>query len=118
MTFEDFIFLLETYGKVEERCNKFNSLVEDALNLPLSKDHYNADSSSMLVFPIEAISDIIIHFIVSMGESEDGAAWFLYDGLDQIRTFQKTEIEVNGKTIEIKSIKDYYDYLESLKNGK
>ena len=53
-----------------------------------------------------------------MGESEDGAAWFLYDGLDQIKEFGKTEIEVDGKTIELESIKDYYDYLESLKNGK
>ena len=118
MTFEDFEFLLKTYAEVEARCNKFNDLFDQAINSPLNNDHSPADGYSMLIFPMDAVSSIIFHFITSMGESEDGAAWFLYDGLDQIKEFGKTEIEVDGKTIELESIKDYYDYLESLKNGK
>lgn len=48
-------------------------------------------------------------------EWEEGAEWFIYDGLSQINR-GGTEIEENDKTYTIKSLKDYYDYLISLKS--
>ena len=115
MTLDEFKYLLEMYEKVTARCDKFNNLLENALNFPLEENHYVSDSFSMLVFPIQAVSNIIIQFLVNMGESKDGAEWFMYEGLDQIKC-GGTELEVNKKKYNINSIEDYYNFLKDIKN--
>jgi len=97
-TFEELINLLESSY---EECHNFNKSLESILG---------DDSVSMYYKPHDMICDTIQKILELNGESHEGAEWFVYDGLEQIRK-GGTEIEENGKTYKINTIKDYYDFL-------
>jgi hypothetical protein len=73
-----------------------------------------SDTSSMYYAPLNIVENYIMEILqTELGESEEGAEWFIYEGLPQIKR-GGTSIEENGKIWDIKNIKDYYDYLVSL----
>lgn len=103
-TFKESINLLNT---LQVTLNNFNRELEKILG---------SDTSSMYYTPLHITEMYIINMLqIEFGESEEGAEWFIYEGLPQIEN-GGTEIEDDGKKWNIKSIKDYYDYLISLKN--
>ena len=100
--FKDMINLMNTVG-VE--LDNFNRGMERVLG---------SDSSSMYYAPFNIVENYIISTLqTELGESKEGAEWFIYEGLPQIKR-GGTSIEENGKIWDIKNIKDYYDYLVSL----
>ena len=102
--FKDMINLMNT---VSVELDNFNRGMERILG---------SDTSSMYYVPLNIVENYIISTLqTELGESKEGAEWFIYDGLSQINR-GGTEIEENGKTYTIKSLKDYYDYLISLNN--
>lgn len=102
--FKDMINLMNTVG-VE--LDNFNRGMERVLG---------SDTSSMYYAPLNIVENYIISTLqTELGESKEGAEWFIYNGLAQINR-GGTEIGENGKTYTIKSLKDYYDYLISLNN--
>lgn len=115
MTFESFKSVINTYKQLKKRCDEFDKTLEDALNLPLREGNYPSDSTSYLVFPMEALEEVITEILVDEGETRPGAEWFFCDGLEAMET-RGTEID----DIKISSLEDYYNYLHSLgdHNGK
>ena len=100
--FKDMINLMNTVG-VE--LDNFNRGMERILG---------PDTSSMYYAPLNIVENYIMEILqTELGESKEGAEWFIYDGLPQING-GGTSIEENGKIWDIKNIKDYYDYLVSL----
>lgn len=101
-TFKEMINMLQTVG-VE--LDNFNRGIERILG---------EDCTSMYYAPLNIIENSIMNILENeFNESKEGAEWFVYEGLSQIKK-GGTSIEENGKIWNIKTIKDYYDYLVSL----
>ena len=101
-TFEKTIKLLDDIG-----------LEQDNFNDGLQKV-FGADSYMMYYVPLSIVDNYVIDFLqTEFNETKEGAEWFIYEGLSQIKR-GGTSIEENGKIWNIKTIKDYYDYLISL----
>lgn len=101
-TFEKTIKLLDD---ISLELDNFNDGLQKMLGM---------DSCSMYYTPSSIVDNYVIDFLqTEFGESKDGAEWFVYEGLPQIKR-GGTSIEENGKIWDIKTIKDYYDYLISL----
>lgn len=95
--------IIETSSKLDE----FNEGLDNILG---------CDTRSMYYKPLEIVENFVINVLQNeFNESKEGAEWFVYEGLRQIMK-DGTEIEDNGKKWSIKSTKDYYEYLVSLKN--
>lgn len=102
-TFEEMCNLLK---RTDDELDKFNKGMHDVLG---------SDSCSMYDKPLTLIEEfVIIALCNEFNESKEGAEWFVYEGIPQIK-HGGTEIEDNGKKWSIKSTKDYYEYLVSLK---
>lgn len=101
-TFEKTIKLLDDIG-----------LELDNFNDGLRKV-FGVDSCTMYYVPSSIVDDYVIDFLqTEFNETKEGAEWFVYEGYSQIKN-GGTSIEENGKICNIKTIKDYYDYLISL----
>ena len=101
-TFEKIIKLLDDIGL---EVDNFNDGLEKVLG---------SDSCCMYYEPCEIVKNSIIEILqIEFNETKEGAEWFIYEGLSQIKRGE-TSIEENGKIWNIKNIKDYYDYLVSL----
>lgn len=106
---ESFLNMCETLEKIEQFCDGFNESMEKTLNKSWDPK-YDGDSRVMMLWPLEAIDELLINLICTeTNESKEGASWFVYEGMDQIK---------NGSTmiddIEIKSYEDYYNYIIAL----
>lgn len=102
-----------------ETFEKTIKLLDD---ISLELDNFNdglrkvlgVDSCAMYYVPSFIVDNYVIDFLqTELGESKEGAEWFVYDGLFQIK-HGGTSIEENGKIWNIETIKDYYNYLISL----
>ena len=103
--YESFAKLINYYHIMNQEINRFNDYVDKI---------FGSDTRSMYIKPLEIIENLIIEILQDeLGESKEGAEWFIYEGLSQIEN-GGTEIGENDKVYKIKSIKDYYDYLVSL----
>lgn len=101
-TFKEMINMLQT---MDIEMDVFNGNLQDLLG---------SDTCCMYYKPSSIIEHSIINILqYEFNESEEGAEWFIYEGLPQIKR-DGTSIEENGKIWNIKTIKDYYDYLVSL----
>ena len=101
-TFEKIIKLLDDIGL---EVDNFNDGLQKVLG---------SDSCCMYYEPCEIVKNSIIEILqIEFNETKEGAEWFIYEGLSQIKRGE-TSIEENGKIWNIKNIKDYYDYLVSL----
>lgn len=103
------------YNSFKEMINLLNTISVELENFNRSMEKIlGSDTSSMYYTPLNIVENYIMEMLhTELGESKEGAEWFIYDGLPQINS-GGTEIEYNGKKWNIKSIKDYYDYLVSL----
>lgn len=105
MTFDTFKELINMSQTMDIELYKFN---EDLQNL------LGYDTSCMYYKPSYIVENSIMEILqMEFNETKEGAEWFIYEGLPQIKR-GGTSIEENGKTWNIKTIKDYYDYLVSL----
>lgn len=105
MTFDTFKELINMSQTMDIELDKFN---EDLQNL------LGSDSCCMYYEPFNIVENSIIEILqIEFNETKEGAEWFIYEGLPQIKR-GGTSIEENGKIWNIKNIKDYYDYLVSL----
>ena len=103
-TFEKIIKLLDDIGL---EVDNFNDGLQKVLG---------SDSCCMYYEPCEIVKNSAIEILqMEFNETKEGAEWFIYEGLPQIKN-GGTSIEENGKIWNIKNIKDYYDYLVSLQN--
>lgn len=104
----------ETFEKIIKLLDDIN-LEADNFNNGLEKV-FGSDSRCMYYEPFNIVENSIIEILqIEFNETEEGAEWFIYEGLPQIKR-GGTSIEENGKIWDIKNIKDYYDYLVSLQN--
>lgn len=104
---ETFIELCNIFQETSEK----SSSVERELETVLGKGFrgsYGGDNSIMLIWPVEAVGSMLQEILKDMGESKEGAKWFVYEGLDQITSGMGTTID----DVEIQSIEDYYNYLK------
>lgn len=103
--FEELVKLLEdSYNE----CERFNKGMTDLLG---------DDSSVMYYNNYENVCKHFIKILELNGESHEGADWFVYEGLDQIKR-GGTEFESDGKKYIIENLRDYYDYLIDLNIDK
>ena len=101
-TFKEMRNMLQT---MDIELDKFNNGLQNLLG---------SDTCCMYYKPSLIVERSIINILqYELNESEEGAEWFIYEGLPQIKR-GGTSIEENGKIWDIKNIKDYYDYLVSL----
>lgn len=104
-----------SYNSFKEMINLLNTIGVELDNFNRGMERIlGSDTSSMYYAPLNIVENYIIEILqTELGESKEGAEWFIYDGLSQING-GGTEIGENDKTYTIKSLKDYYDYLVSL----
>ena len=103
--FETFEKIIKLLDDVSFEVDNFNDGLEKVLG---------SDSCCMYYEPCEIVKNSIIEILqMEFNETKEGAEWFIYEGLPQIKR-GRTSIEENGKIWNIKNIKDYYDYLVSL----
>jgi len=101
-TFKEMINLIHT---TDIEMHTFNKGIEKL---------FRNDTYSMYYTPLIIVENYVITILqTEFNESKEGAEWFVYEGLSQIKK-GGTSIEENGKIWNIKTIKDYYDYLVSL----
>jgi hypothetical protein len=100
-TFEELVKLIESSYK---ECQRFN----DSLTKVLGND-----SCVMYFEPFDIVCNGVTKILELNGESHEGADWFVYEGIQQIRN-GGTEIGYNGEKYSIKTLKDYYDWLVEL----
>ena len=101
-TFKEMINMLQT---MDVQLNNFNKSLQNLLG---------SDTRCMYYTPFQIVEKFIIKILqIEFNETKEGAEWFVYEGLSQIKN-GGTSIEENGKIWNIKTIKDYYDYLVSL----
>lgn len=106
IVFESFEELITSMNKTEEEMGNFNKNIENI---------FGSDSICMYFAPLEIIQNSIINILQNeFGESKEGAEWFVYEGYSQIKN-GGTEIKCDGKEWHIKSLKDYYEFLCSLR---
>lgn len=105
MNYETFEELINLMKFAYEECRNFNKSLEQV---------FGEDSTVCYYKQYDIIVDHIIKILVINGESHDGAEWFVYDGLEQIEK-GGTEIGYDDKWYNIKTIRDYYDWLMNLK---
>ena len=104
----------ETFEKIIKLLDDI-SLEVDNFNNGLEK-LFGSDSYCMYYEQFNIVQNSIIEILqIEFNETKEGAEWFIYEGLPQIKN-GGTSIEENGKIWDIKNIKDYYDYLVSLQN--
>ena len=104
----------ETFEKIIKLLDDIN-LEVDNFNDGLQK-LLGSDTSCMYYKPSYIVENSIMEILqMEFNETKEGAEWFIYEGLPQIKR-GGTSIEENGKIWNIKNIKDYYDYLVSLQN--
>ena len=104
----------ETFEKIIKLLDDI-SLEVDNFNNGLEKV-FGSDSCCMYYEQFNIVQNSIIEILqTEFNETKEGAEWFIYEGLPQIKN-GGTSIEENGKIWDIKNIKDYYDYLVSLQN--
>lgn len=106
--FETFEKIIKLLDDVSFEVDNFN----DGLQKLLGSDCY-----CMYYEPFNIVQNSIIEILqMEFNETKEGAEWFIYEGLPQIKN-GGTSIEENGKIWDIKNIKDYYDYLVSLQKS-
>ena len=105
MNYEVFEELIKLLKDSYEEMNKFNKALESVIG---------EDSVSMYYKPHDMICDTVVKILELSGESHDGAEWFAYEGLEQIEK-GGTKVWIGEKEYNIKSIRDYYDWLMNLK---
>ena len=105
ISYEEFETLVDLLKKSHEESRRFNKALEEV---------YGQDSCVWYYTQYDIIADHIIKILLINGESEEGAEWFVYDGLEQIEK-GGTEIGYDDKWYNIKTIRDYYDWLMNLK---
>ena len=102
----------------------FEKIIKLLDDISLEVDNFNdglqkllgSDSYYMYYKPFNIVENSIIEILqMEFNETKEGAEWFIYEGLPQIKR-GRTSIEENDKICNIKNIKDYYDYLVSLHN--
>ena len=104
----------ETFEKIIKLLDDI-SLEVDNFNDGLEKV-FGSDSRCMYYEQFNIVQNSIIEILqMEFNETKEGAEWFIYEGLPQIKRGE-TSIEENGKIWNIKNIKDYYNYLVSLQN--
>lgn len=108
MKFEEFEILVDLLKKSYDECKRFNKALGDVCG---------EDSSIWYYKQYDIVSENFIKILKLNGESDDGADWFVYEGLEQIEN-GGTEIGVEDKKYSIKNIHDYYDYLMELNKTK
>ena len=103
--FETFEKIIKLLDDISLEVDNFNDGLQKVLG---------SDSCCMYYEPCEIVKNSIIEILqIEFNETKEGAEWFIYEGLSQIKRGE-TSIEENGKIWNIKNIKDYYDYLVSL----
>lgn len=103
--FETFEKIIKLLDDIDLELDNFNDRLQKV---------FGADSCTMYYAPLSIINNYVIDFLqTEFNETKEGAEWFIYEGLPQIKN-GGTSIEENGKIWNIKTINDYYDYLVSL----
>ena len=101
-TFKEMINMLQT---MDVQLDNFNKSLQNLLG---------SDTRCMYYKPYYIVEKFIIEILqIEFNETKEGAEWFVYEGLSQIKR-SGTSIEENDKIWNIKTLKDYYDYLVSL----
>ena len=102
--------------------NTFKEMINMSQTMDIEMDIFNhnlqdllgSDTCCMYYKPSYIVENSIIEILqMEFNETKEGAEWFIDEGLSQIKN-GGTSIEENGKIWNIKTIKDYYDYLISL----
>ena len=105
ITFDTFKEMINMLQIMDIEMDVFNNNLQDLLG---------SDTRCMYYKPYYIVENSIIEILqIEFNETKEGAEWFIYEGLSQIKR-GGTSIEENGKIWNIKTIKDYYDYLISL----
>ena len=105
MKYESFEKMINCLDEIKKESDRFNKGLQNLLG---------GDTYSMYYTTEEIYEKCIIDVLISeFGESKEGADWFVYEGLTQIKD-GGTSITENNKKWKIKNIKDYYNYLVSL----
>ena len=105
--FETFEKIIKLLDDISLEADNFNDGLQKVLG---------SDSCCMYYKPCEIVKNSTIEILqMEFNETKEGAEWFIYEGLPQIKR-GRTSIEENGKIWDIKNIKDYYNYLVSLQN--
>ena len=105
ISYEEFETLVDLLKKSYEESRRFNKALEEV---------YGQDSSVWYYTQYDIVSEHVVRILELNGESHEGAEWFVYDGLEQIEK-GGTEIGYHEEWYNIKTIRDYYDWLMNLK---
>ncbi len=107
---ETFINICNLVDKVDARVDTMNGDFEKVLRKGFD-ENADTDSMVMIMWPLEAVIQILEQILIDMGDSEDGASWFCYEAMGMIKNSGSAEMEINGEEISFTSYGDYYDYL-------
>lgn len=105
ISYEEFEILIDLLKKSYEESRRFNKALEEV---------YGEDSCVWYYTQYDIVSEHVVRILELNGESHDGAEWFVYEGLEQIEK-GGTNIWIGEKEYNIKTIRDYYNWLMNLK---
>ena len=106
INFKSFMSLINLLEASYNECRRINNCIQTLAQ--------NDDTYSMYFVCYELVAKTVIEILQSEGETKEGAEWFVYEGIEQMKS-KGTEITVDKKTYKIKTMRDYYDYLSNLK---
>lgn len=102
-----FVDLCNWLDKVEFKNEDDNTNFEKIFNRSFHNEEDCFDTRLMYIWPLEAAQEALKIVVLDMGETEEGADWFVYEGMGQIANYGSTEID----DVTINSYEDYYDWV-------
>lgn len=100
-----FITLIKNHKNFLEKIDKFTG--------DLTKT-FSSESIIFLDWPVEYTCDVLKTIIMDIGETEESADWFVWEGIEQIDnggTVVGEMVDGEWKYFKINSYKDYYKYI-------
>lgn len=104
---ETFVNICKLVDMVEEKNDADNSAFEKLFNTSFHGEEDCFDTRLMYIWPLEAAQEALKIVVLDMGETEEGADWFVYEGKGQIANYGSTAID----DVTITSYEDYYDWV-------
>ena len=115
---EAFINVLENYIYFHNRNKQFEKDLGKIFGAKYKPtDEYSTIEENQIWFnwAITGVDEIIKEIILDFGETQEGAEYWLYEGIDMITKDGGTTITENETEYKITDFSDLYDYLITLK---
>ena len=111
VTKETFIKLCKKVEYAYLRDNRLNEQIEELLCESYREENGRNDGLCIHMWAYDAASEMLVDVLIDCGSNREEAEWFATEGIENIVNNGSLYIEVDNVKLEIKSYKEFYDYL-------